>query len=41
MTVASRQTFIIDPDGRVAKHYEEVDPATHSEQVLADLRQLM
>lgn len=39
--VASRQTFIIDPDGRVAKHYEEVDPATHSEQVLADLRQLM
>lgn len=36
-TVAKRQTFIIDPDGKVAKHYDEVDPASHSRQVLADL----
>lgn len=37
MTVAKRQTFIIGPGGRIAKHYAKVDPASHSEQVLADL----
>jgi thioredoxin-dependent peroxiredoxin len=41
MPVASRQTFLIDPQGRVAKHYENVDPATHSTEVLADLKTLM
>jgi thioredoxin-dependent peroxiredoxin len=41
MTVASRQTFLIDPQGRVAKHYAQVDPAAHAEEVLADLRRLM
>lgn len=40
MTVAKRQTFIIGPDGNVAKHYEKVKPAEHSEQVLADLKEL-
>ena len=39
--VANRHTFVIGPDGRVAKHYSEVDPATHSRQVLADLEALM
>ena len=39
-TVAKRQTFLIDPDGNVAKHYEKVDPATHSKQILADLEEL-
>ena len=37
MKVAKRQTFIIDPDGVVAKHYRTVQPETHSEQVLEDL----
>ncbi len=37
MTVAKRQTFLIDPDGKLAKHYEKVKPATHSAEVLADL----
>lgn len=37
MTVAKRQTFIIDPDGIIARHYEKVDPEAHSTQVLADL----
>jgi peroxiredoxin Q/BCP len=41
MTVAKRQTFLIDPNGRVAKHYEKVDPDIHSQQVLADLRELI
>ena len=40
MTVAKRQTFLIDTDGRVAKHYESVDPEGHSEEVLSDLRKL-
>ena len=39
--LARRDTFIIDPQGRIAKHYESVDPKGHSELVLADLRQLV
>lgn len=37
MTVAKRQTFIIDPVGNIAKHYENVNPATHTAEVLGDL----
>ena len=37
---AKRETFLISPDGEIAKHYERVDPETHSEQVLADLKAL-
>lgn len=40
MTVAKRQTFIIGPDGSIAKHYEKVDPSKHSKRVLADLAEL-
>ncbi len=40
MTVAKRQTFIIDPDGNIAKHYDKVKPGEHSPQVLADLNEL-
>lgn len=40
MTVAKRQTFLIDPQGNIAKHYEKVDPATHSQQILDDLQAL-
>jgi len=39
-TVAKRQTFLIDPDGNIAMHYEKVDPDEHSAQVLADLESL-
>lgn len=38
--MARRETFVIDPDGVVAQHYDKVDPDTHSAQVLADLAQL-
>ncbi len=38
--VASRQSFLIDPQGRIARHYPKVDPKRHSEQLLADLREL-
>ena len=40
MKVAKRQTFVIDPDGKLAKHYENVKPSEHSQQVLADLKEL-
>ena len=41
MQVANRETFLIGPDGKIAKHYDSVDPATHSAEVLADLKELM
>jgi peroxiredoxin Q/BCP len=37
---ASRHTFLIDPAGKVAKAYTSVDPARHSEEVLAALDQM-
>jgi len=40
MTVAKRQTFLIDPEGNVVKHYAKVDPKTHSAELLADLESL-
>ena len=40
MTVAKRQTFIISPDGTIAKHYDKVKPAEHSAQVIEDLKAL-
>ena len=40
MKMAKRQSFLIGPDGVIAKHYEDVDPDTHSQEVLADLVRL-
>lgn len=40
VTVAKRQTFLIDPDGNVAIHYEKVDPDIHTDAILRDLRDL-
>lgn len=40
MKFARRHTILIDPDGRVAKTYRDVEPETHPAQVLADLKQL-
>jgi peroxiredoxin Q/BCP len=37
---AARHTFIIDPQGRIAKAYTSVDPAQHSNEVLTALTQL-
>jgi len=37
---AARHTFLIDPTGKVATAYTTVDPAHHSEEVLATLDQL-
>ena len=40
MKLAKRETFLIGPDGTIAKHYEDVDPDTHSAEILADLVRL-
>jgi len=40
MKLAKRESFLIDPDGRIVRHYEKVDPEKNSEQVLADIRKL-
>ena len=33
--------FVIDPDGKIAKHYDKVKPDTHTEEVLADIKAFM
>ncbi len=38
--MALRNTFIIDPGGKIAKIFQSVKPATHSAEVLAALAQL-
>jgi peroxiredoxin Q/BCP len=40
MKFARRETFLVDPDGRIVKHYQNVDPATHTAEVLADIKAL-
>ncbi|HEY9130303.1 MAG TPA: peroxiredoxin [Dyella sp.] len=37
MHYAKRTTFLIDPNGKIAKVYTDVDPEKNSSQVLADL----
>jgi peroxiredoxin Q/BCP len=41
LKIASRESFLVDPEGNIARHYVEVDPETHTQQVLADLEALM
>jgi thioredoxin-dependent peroxiredoxin len=40
MTLAARNTFLIDPSGTIRKVYVKVSPQGHSEEVLADLQHL-
>ncbi len=37
---AKRQTFIVNPEGVIVKHFEEVDPNTHVDEVLKALNEL-
>jgi len=41
MQIASRQSFLVNPEGVIVKHYADVDPDTHTEEVLADLQAFM
>lgn len=40
MTLAARNTFLIDPNGVIRKVYLKVSPQGHSDEVLADLDKL-
>lgn len=40
MKFARRHSFLIDPEGRIARIYRQVEPASHVEEILADLKQL-
>ena len=35
-----RDSFLINPEGHIVKHYSKVDPKTHSAEVLKDLESL-
>jgi thioredoxin-dependent peroxiredoxin len=37
---AKRHTFLIDPEGKIAKEYTSVNPANHSAEMLAELDEL-
>ena len=38
--ISRRDTFIIDPQGRIARHYPDVNPEGHSKMVLTELNRL-
>lgn len=40
MTIAQRNTFLINPEGKIVKVWTKVDPSHHSEEVLAALNEL-
>ncbi len=40
LAMTKRQSFLINPEGIIVKHYEQVDAETHSATVLADIRSL-
>jgi peroxiredoxin Q/BCP len=40
MKIAKRNTFLIDPQGRIAKVWTGVDPGSHSTQVLNSIAEL-
>lgn len=35
--LASRQSFLVNPDGVIVKHYAKVDPDEHTQEVLKDI----
>lgn len=37
---AKRQTFLIDPEGNIAKIYRKVKPGAHSDEIITDLTEL-
>jgi len=41
LKLASRQSFLVNPEGKIVKHYADVDPDEHTDQVLADIKGLM
>ena len=39
--IAARESFIVNPEGIIVKHYVDVDPDTHTDEVLAELERLI
>jgi peroxiredoxin Q/BCP len=39
--IAKRYTFLIDPQGKVAKVYEKVETSKHSQEIIEDLKRLI
>jgi len=40
LRISKRYTFVIDPEGRVAKIYRDVRPASHSRELQRDMKEL-
>lgn len=40
MKIAKRYTFLIDPQGKIAKIYLSVDTSRHSQEIIEDLKKL-
>ena len=40
MTITKRESFIIDPEGLIVKHYKNVDPDKHTDEVIKELKSL-
>ena len=40
MTIAKRQSFLINPEGSIVKHYKKVNPNIHTNEVIVDLKRL-
>ncbi len=40
LQIANRNTFLIDPQGKIVKEWTKVDPTHHSEEVLAAIAEL-
>ena len=41
MTIAKRESFLINPEGSIVKHYKKVNPDTHTNEVIVDLKRLI
>lgn len=41
LKLASRQSFLINPEGKIVKHYADVDPDSHTDEVLTDIKAFM
>ena len=40
MTITKRESFIIDPNGVIVKHYKSVDPEKHTDEVIEELKSI-
>ena len=40
LSIAKRHSFIISPEGQIAKIYRKVNPKKHSDEIIADLKSL-